>query len=177
MKKELIKISKFLSFILRHNKDKKFGVVLDKNGWADVSDILKAVKTDAATLSQVVITNDKQRFTFNGDGTKIRANQGHSIEIDLNLKPRIPPLILYHGTVEKFLGSIFGKGLIKGERQHVHLSKGTETAYKVGERRGKPVILIVDAKKMYEDGYDFFFSKNKVWLTDHVPPSYIEIKC
>lgn len=124
-------------------------------------------------LEKVVADNDKQRFSFSDDGQKIRANQGHSVQVDLKLEPQTPPDILYHGNVERFLESIRQEGLIPGSRQHVHLSADTKTATAVGSRRGKPIILEIAAAQMHRDGYHFFISQNGVWLTDKVPPEYI----
>ena len=118
-------------------------------------------------------TNDKKRFSFDDTGDLIRANQGHSTPVDLQLQENQPPEVLYHGTVERFLVSIMAEGLRKGKRHHVHLSKDTETAHKVGARRGKPVILEVDAGKMHVEGFKFFLSVNGVWLTDSVPPAFL----
>ena len=172
------RISKFLSLILRH-QPQKIGLTLDKNGWASVADILEKsdLKFTMETLEEVVKNNDKQRFSFNADKTKIRANQGHSLKtIDLELAPQIPPSFLYHGTVPKFLQSIKLEGLKKMNRQHVHLSPDRQTATIVGQRRGVPTILSINTGKMQADGYLFYLSKNGVWLTDHVPPKYIEFK-
>ena len=172
------RISKFLSLILRH-KPQTIQLNLNEQGWADVNELLtkianhrKAITFDQ--LQYVVENNDKQRFTFNEDQTKIRANQGHSIDIQLNLQAQTPPETLYHGTATRFLDSIFEKGLIKGKRQHVHLSSDIETATKVGKRHGKLAILIVQSGKMHEAGLEFYLSKNGVWLTDHIPPEYFE---
>ena len=175
--KDTKRISKFLSLVLRH-KPQTIQLNLDEQGWADVDELLEkwAKHRKAITLDQlqyVVTHNDKQRFTFNDDQTKIRANQGHSIDIQLNLDIQTPPETLYHGTATRFLESIFEKGLIKGSRQHVHLSADIETATKVGKRHGKLAILIVQSGKMHEAGFEFYLSKNKVWLTDHVPSKYV----
>jgi putative RNA 2'-phosphotransferase len=124
-------------------------------------------------LIEIVETNDKKRFSFNDDYTKIRANQGHSIDIDLNLIEDVPPTILYHGTVIKFIDSINKNGLIKGDRHHVHLSADIDTAISVGSRRGKAIVLEIDSFMMYNDGFKFYLSDNGVWLTDHVPAIYI----
>lgn len=124
-------------------------------------------------LVECVETNDKQRFAIDVTGELIRANQGHSIEVDLRLEEREPPVTLYHGTVERFLPSILQEGLVRGKRHHVHLSKNLETARKVGSRRGKPAILKVDAGRMHREGHRFLLSANGVWLTDAVPPSYL----
>ena len=161
--KNTVKLSKFLSLVLRH-KPQTIGITLDKNGWTDVKILLQKMndygkKIDIQTLKEVVANNNKKRFAFNEKGDKIRANQGHSISIDLGYTPQTPPYILYHGTVERFLGSIFTTGLEKRKRHHVHLSANLETALNVGKRRGKPIILLVDAKTMHEDGFPFFFLK------------------
>ena len=176
--KEIKHISKFLSLILRH-KPEKIGLTLDKNGWAVVTDILEKsnLKFTMETLEEVVETNDKQRFSFNADKTKIRANQGHSLKtIDLEFAPQIPPSFLYHGTVPKFLQSIKLDGLKRMNRQHVHLSADRQTASIVGKRRGVPEILSIRSGQMQADGFPFYLSKNGVWLTDHVPPKYIDFK-
>ncbi|WP_397364656.1 RNA 2'-phosphotransferase [Olleya sp. R77988] len=173
--------SKFLSLILRHNPG-KIGLDLDKNGWANVDDLLnksqkKHRHITMEILELVVETNDKNRFAFNADKTKIRANQGHSLKtIDLQLKPVTPPAFLYHGTVAKFMEAIQKEGLKKQNRQHVHLSVDTETAIKVGSRRGKPIILSIRALDMYKEGFPFYLSENKVWLTDAVPSAFIDFK-
>jgi putative RNA 2'-phosphotransferase len=124
-------------------------------------------------LEAVVSANDKKRFSFNSSGTMIRANQGHSIQVELNLQEQVPPDLLYHGTVEKFLPVIQTEGLKKMGRQHVHLSVDETTAVKVGSRRGKPVVLVIHSKSMHEAGFSFFLSENGVWLTEAVPPDYI----
>ncbi|TPN88929.1 RNA 2'-phosphotransferase [Aquimarina algicola] len=173
-------ISKFLSLILRHDPD-KIGLQLDQNGWADVSELLAKAqqqipKLDINLLKEVVENNDKKRFAFNEDVTKIRANQGHSIHINLGYQPKQPPEFLYHGTVSKFMDAIREKGLLKMSRHHVHLSEERETATKVGARRGKPIILTIRSGEMFRNEIDFFQSENGVWLTDHVLPQYIEFK-
>ena len=165
-------LSKFLSLVLRH-KPETIDLKLDEYGWADVEKLLSKMheaqkQIDLALLKEIVATNDKQRFTFNSDYSKIRANQGHSIEIDLDLKPIQPPSTLYHGTSDKSIDSILQTGLEKRNRQHVHLSSDLETASKVGQRHGKLILLQVESGKMYEDGHLFYQSKNGVWLTDAV---------
>lgn len=172
------KISKFLSLILRHSPE-TINLKIDENGWANVDELLlksnqHGTKIDFDLLDEVVETSDKKRFSFNEDLTKIRANQGHSIDVDLNLKEEIPLDFLYHGTVEKFIAEIKKEGLKKMSRHHIHLSSDIETAVKVGSRRGKPKILKINALKMYNDGFKFYLSENKVWLTDNVPSEYIE---
>jgi putative RNA 2'-phosphotransferase len=170
-------ISKFLSLILRHSPE-TIDLSLDSNGWADVEELLlkSATHTTPFTreeLEEIVVTNDKQRFIFNEEHTQIRANQGHSIQVELNLQSQTPPEFLYHGTVEKFLSLIRSEGLKKINRHHVHLSKDKETAEKVGNRRGKAIILTISSGIMYKEGFAFYLSENGVWLTDNVPVDYI----
>lgn len=173
-------VSKFLSLVLRHSPE-KIGLKLDENGWADVEELIlkcsqKGNKLDAVLLDYVVENNDKKRFAFNEDKTKIRASQGHSISVELNLNETEPSEYLYHGTVGKFMENIQKEGLKKMSRQHVHLSKDRETAIKVGSRRGVPKILTVRSGAMHRDGFKFYLSENNVWLTDEVPAKYIEFK-
>ncbi|MHA7058089.1 RNA 2'-phosphotransferase [Aquimarina sp. M1] len=180
MKTKTKQISKFLSLILRHNPD-KIGLKLDENGWADVEELIRKTNThrnqlDIYILKEVVATNDKKRFAFNKDQTKIRANQGHSIQVDLKYTAIQPPEFLYHGTVGKFREEIKKKGLLKMSRHHVHLSEERETATKVGSRRGVPVILTVRSGEMFRKGIEFYRSDNGVWLTETVAPEYIEFK-
>ena len=170
-------ISKLMSYALRHHPD-SLGIQLNENGWTDVEILIKKVRKKHAgfnfeKLIEVVESNDKQRFGFNDDKTKIRANQGHSVNIELELKTSTPPHTLYHGTVSKFISSIKEKGLIKGSRQHVHLSENLDTATQVAQRRGKAIILKVNTYKMMQDGYTFYLSENNVWLIDSVPAEYI----
>jgi putative RNA 2'-phosphotransferase len=169
--------SKFLSLVLRH-KPETIGLVLDENGWAGVQELMeksaqKNVLFSMPELEEIVATNDKKRFAFNEDKTMIRASQGHSIGVELELVQETAPDILYHGTVEKFMESIWEKGLQKMSRHHVHLSDNADTARQVGSRRGKPVLLIIQAGVMQADGYAFYKSANGVWLTGQVPPQYI----
>ncbi|WP_316827705.1 RNA 2'-phosphotransferase [Pedobacter miscanthi] len=171
-------ISKLLSYILRHSPE-TIKLKLDENGWADVNELIAKfdlydLTLDFDLLKYVVENNDKKRFAFNEDKTKIRASQGHSIAIELNLNETEPLEYLYHGTVEKFLSDIKTQGLQKMSRQHVHLSADKETANKVGGRRGKPVILTINSGAMHKAGYKFYLSANNVWLTDVVPAEYIE---
>lgn len=170
-------VSKFMSLVLRH-QPQEIGLNLDENGWADVIELIqksakKGVKFSMEHLEIVVETNDKKRFAFNEDKTRIRANQGHSIEIDLALKPIAPPEFLYHGTAEKSLDAIFEHGVQKMSRRHVHLSQDKETAIKVGSRHGKPVILTILSELMYQYGNLFYQSDNGVWLTDFIAVKYI----
>ena len=172
-----VKISKTLSYWLRHKPDAA-GLALDAAGWADMDAVLAALHSqrlpgDIDTLMAVVEFNDKQRFELSPDLTRIRARQGHSIEIDLALTPLAPPPQLYHGTVERFLPAIMAEGLKKMRRHHVHLSPDIETAQRVGARRGSPIVLAIDAKTMAANGALFYRSSNGVWLTDHVPPAHL----
>lgn len=174
---ETKRISKFLSLILRHQPE-TIGLKLDENGWADVEELReraakKKVYFSLEELDEVVETNNKKRFAFNEDKTKIRASQGHSVNIDLALEALQPPDFLYHGTAEANISSILEKGIEKRSRQHVHLSADKETATKVGMRHGKPIILTIRTGKMYEDGIAFYLSANGVWLTEFVDPKYI----
>lgn len=171
------RIGKFLSLVLRHDPA-KIGIELDENGWVNVNELIEKCKKhryhfSVADLIEIVETNDKKRYSFNEKRNKIRANQGHSIDIDLALSPVEPPEFLYHGTATRFLSSIMEEGIVKGSRQHVHLSKDKETATKVGSRHGKPVILTIMSGKMYQDGILFYQSDNGVWLTDYVNVKYI----
>jgi putative RNA 2'-phosphotransferase len=176
--KQINSTSKFLSLILRH-KPETVGIELDENGWADVTELIHGIRESGKTVSMeelafVVKTNDKQRFTFSEDRNRIRANQGHSIDVNLELPELTPPENLYHGTATRNLDSIKKLGLIKKQRHHVHLSEDKAVAYAVGQRYGKPVVLIIRALDMQQLGYKFYRSNNGVWLTDSVPVSYIE---
>ncbi|HPY39338.1 MAG TPA: RNA 2'-phosphotransferase [Thiolinea sp.] len=178
--KEKTSKGKFLSLILRHQPE-TIGLTLDESGWAAVDDLLAKLAAhkkplSRAELEELVSTNDKQRYSFNADQTKIRANQGHSLQtIDLGLEPLEPPAVLYHGTASRFVEAILQTGLRAQSRQHVHLSKDTATATKVGARHGKPIILVVDAQTMQKDGFPFYCSENNVWLTEKVPAKYLKI--
>jgi putative RNA 2'-phosphotransferase len=179
MQNRFVKISKFLSLVLRHQPD-RIGLKLDSAGWISVEELLDACRSHGLTLTigeleAVVADNDKQRFSFSEDGLRIRANQGHSVSIELGYQSVTPPEILYHGTVERFLKSILANGLSKGKRHHVHLSANIEIAQSVGSRRGPPIILKVMSGRMHRDGYPFYCSQNGVWLTDKVPPEYLEV--
>ena len=179
MEQQLKHISKFMSLVLRH-KPEEIGLHLDENGWANVQELIdkintKGIKADAGMINTIVDTNDKKRFAFNDDKTMIRASQGHSIDVELNLSVVAPPDILYHGTTEKFMESILKEGLKKQQRQHVHLSQHKETAVAVGSRHGKPVVLAIDTKAMVSKGFAFYLSDNNVWLVDSVPLEYITV--
>ena len=178
MKPNHKKISKFLSLILRH-KPETIGLDLDKNGWAETQVLLEKLAPkkqgiDLETLEEIVANNDKKRFAFNADKTKIRASQGHSIDVKLGYTAVEPPEMLFHGTATRFLESIQKQGLLKGNRHQVHLSQNKNTATKVGSRHGKVVVLRVKAAEMHKAGFEFFVSENQVWLTDFVPVEYLE---
>jgi len=173
----LIKVSKFMSLVLRH-KPEKIGITLDENGWADTTLLISGLRRNGYNVSldylkEVVANNDKQRFKFNDDYSKIRANQGHSVIVDVELKEVQPPNILYHGTATVFWKSIKSEGLTTRNRLHVHLSADKETAVNVGKRHGKPIVLIINATQMYKDGFTFYLSENGVWLVNAVSPKYI----
>ena len=176
MKMNLTSTSKFVSLILRH-KPEVIGIHLDEHGWADIEELIAGIsKTrefNRTMLEEIVRTDNKQRFIFNENKTKIRANQGHSIPVDVDLPEAVPPDRLWHGTGEKYVASIDQQGLISKSRLYVHLSSDAATATKVGSRHGKPVLYIVKTKEMYDDGYKFFLSKNGVWLTKEVPVKYL----
>lgn len=175
--KQITRISKFLSLVLRH-KPETIGITLDQNGWTSIDELIAksinyGVHFDRPILNRIVDTNAKKRFAFDETLQKIRASQGHSIAVELGYRSQEPPAILFHGTAEKSVDSISKNGLEKQSRQHVHLSSDFETAIKVGQRHGKPVVLKVLAGEMYSDGFEFFLSENGVWLTESVPVKYI----
>ena len=176
--KQRTRTSKFLSLVLRH-EPQRIGLDLDPSGWVEVEALLTACRhhgmpIERADLDEVVATNEKKRFAFSDDGRRIRASQGHSIEVSLGYTPQSPPSQLFHGTATRFLDSIRKDGLNKRERHHVHLSADADTAQKVGQRHGKPAILIVLAEAMHSRGHAFFLSENGVWLTENVPVEFIE---
>ena len=170
--------SKFISLILRH-KPEVIGITLDEHGWADVDKLIAGIsKTrpiDMAILEQIVAEDEKQRYSFNEDHTLIRANQGHSIPVDVELEEKEPPEYLYHGTGEKYVASIDEQGLIPKSRLYVHLSSDVDTARRVGQRHGKPVVYIVKSGEMYRDGIKFYRSVNGVWLVKEVPRRYLAL--
>lgn len=173
------KLSRYISLILRH-KPETIGITLDRNGWADVEKLIDGIKKsgyyiDKDILETIVRQDEKQRYSFNEKHTRIKANQGHSINVDLGLEERKPPEILYHGTATKSIESIMKEGITRQTRQYVHLSTDCETALKVGRRHGKPVILEVNSEAMFNDGCRFYLSDNGVWLTDTVPVKYIKV--
>lgn len=178
-KSELIAMSKFLSLVLRH-EPQKIGLQLDDAGWVVTQELLRCLAaagrpTTLELLTQVVETSDKQRFAFSTDGARIRANQGHSVEVDLGLTPTTPPERLFHGTASRFLDAILREGLTRRARHHVHLTASLDIASAVGQRYGQLVMLSIDAKRMHADGHFFYCSENGVWLTDAVPPTYLTV--
>lgn len=170
------KISKYMSMILRHRPG-VIGIQLDEHGWADVNELIEGIakkkKFNREILEVIVRTDSKHRYSFNEDKTKIRANQGHSISVDLELEPLEPPEILWHGTAEKYVASIEKTGLRPGNRMYVHLSSDMQTAEKVGSRHGKPIVYQVKSGEMYRKGFRFYRSVNGVWLTIMVPVEYL----
>lgn len=180
--RRLERLSKFISMILRH-KPEVIGITLDEHGWADVNELIKGinetgeeVEFSKAILEKIVKTDKKQRYSFSQDKTLIRANQGHSIPVDVELEKKEPPKVLYHGTGIKSVKAIQEQGLLPMERLYVHLSTDVETATNVGKRHGTPVIFKVNAEQMQKDSYDFFQSVNGVWLTKEVPAKYLELE-
>jgi putative RNA 2'-phosphotransferase len=176
---QIKKKSKWLSKHLRHSPE-RIGLELEDGGWVDVEKLLAAAKKfhmemSRAQLEEVVAENDKQRFSFSPDGQRIRANQGHSVEVDLGLESQTPPAVLFHGTGSQNREILLAQGLLKMRRHHVHLSTDLETAQKVGARHGKPLVFRVDTAQMHADGFEFFVSDNGVWLCDEVPPRYLSI--
>lgn len=176
--RELVTISKFMAYVLRHNPG-AIGLTLDASGWADVEELIACANArgrglSRAVVEEIVARNDKKRFVLSDDGRRIRAAQGHSVKVDLQLDPREPPEILFHGTHERALGSIRAAGLRPGSRTHVHLSPDIETAEKVGARRGKPIVLRIRALDMWKAGHTFYRAENGVWLTAAVPAEFVE---
>ncbi len=171
------KISKFLSLVLRHQPD-TIGIELDDAGWTSIDNLLEAMrhsgrKTSREVLDEIVLTNDKQRFSISDDGSRIRAKQGHSVDVDLGYEPASPPEILLHGTPINAVATIRQEGLKKMKRHHVHLHADSTIAQTVGARRGAPVVLRIRSRDMANEGYLFYVTANEVWLTDHVPPQFI----
>ena len=177
-RKDEIHLGKFLSKVLRHTPE-LIGIKLDEQGWTDVDELLAKMHTFGKSVSredlqQIVANNNKKRYAFNEDQSRIRASQGHSVEVELGYSPTKPPEFLYHGTAQRFISSILQLGLQKQKRHHVHLSADTETASKVGIRHGKLVMLTIRSAEMYQAGFEFFLSKNGVWLTEVVPAEFID---
>lgn len=174
---QITSASKFLSLVLRHEPSAAH-VTLDSAGWVEVGDLLHGCAKAGRELTRdelehVVVTNVKKRFEFSADGTRIRASQGHSVEVELEYAPQEPPELLYHGTATRFLDSIRAQGLLKMERHHVHLSAETRVTMEVGARHGKPALLTILAGRMHLEGHVFYRSTNGVWLVEHVPTHFI----
>lgn len=177
MDKELIKASKYISKLLRHDNE---DLEMDKNGWVKVSDLIKKLNITKTQLDEIVETNDKKRFAYGSNETKIRASQGHSLKVDVELKETQPPVSLFHGTSSKVIDIIMEEGMKPMTRQYIHLSKDEDTAINVGDRHTKSisattVLVSIDSEKMFEDGYKFYLSENGVWLTTFIPSKYISI--
>ena len=177
--KETTRYSKFLSLVLRHQPE-LIGITLDEQGWTNVATLLTKAQAHGQKLSfeqlaYIIETSPKQRFSFNDDHTRIRASQGHSVDVELGYTPVAPPEVLYHGTATRHQEAILHGVLLKMNRHHVHLSADTDTAHTVGARHGRPVIFQVDAARMHRDGYLFYQSANGVWLTEAVPAAYLEL--
>ena len=173
MMMNITRISKYMCLILRHRPD-AIGITLDEHGWANVDELLNGLEINMSELEFIVKTDDKQRYSFNDDKTLIRANQGHSIPVDVELEEVEPPEYLWHGTGEKYVANINKEGLISKSRLYVHLSSDLETATTVGKRHGFPIIYRVAAQDMFKDGFKFYLSKNGVWLTKNVPINYLK---
>lgn len=174
---ECINLSKFLAYVLRHNPNAA-GISLDEHGWADVDELIKGINAtgkaiDRNTLGQIVREDSKDRYSFNGDMSKIRANQGHSVNVKVEMTERTPPALLYHGTAKRFLQSIKEQGILRRSRRYVHLSEDINTAFATGSRHGDPVVLAIDAKKMAAEGYKFYLSANGVWQSGDIPWEYV----
>lgn len=182
-KDKITKIGKTLSYVLRH-KPQSIGITLESNGWVDLNVLLKNIQTkiecSIEEIKEVVATCDKQRFKISDDGKKIKANQGHSTDVKIEFEKIVPPFKLYHGTAPRFISAIFKEGLKKMNRHHVHLyaeenlKKAIDTGSRY-EKGAKPVVLVIEAKQMHNEGYKFFKSDNNVYLTELVPPKYIKI--
>lgn len=168
----IIEKGKELSYLLRHDREAYDNGLIDCNGWRCVSELIGLGFTQDE-LNEIVETNNKKRFEYNADKSKLRARQGHSIPVDVGLKETMPPDVLYHGTATRFIDSIKEKGLISGSRLYVHLSADEGTAVNVGSRHGKPYVITVDCKQMVKDGFKFYLSNNGVWLTNNVPVEYL----
>ena len=176
---DLNNISKYMSLILRHKPD-VIGIELDEHGWANVNDLISGIEKDNhgfnfELLEEIVRSDSKQRYSFNDDKSLIRANQGHSINVDVELKEKEPPEYLYHGTGEKYVKFINQDGLIPKSRLYVHLSKDIKTAENVGKRHGKEIIYRINSGRMYRNGYKFYLSENGIWLTKEAPVKYLEM--
>lgn len=179
MQSRLVRVSKFLSLVLRHQPE-RIGIELDEAGWVPVSELIEACRAHGFRITReeletVLRENDKRRFALSEDGERIRASQGHSVRVELGYAPLVPPALLYHGTAAHLVASIKERGLVRARRHHVHLSADAATAAKVGARRGKPLVIEVESGRMHADGYEFYLSDNGVWLTEYVPPKYLSL--
>lgn len=172
---ELISKGKYLSFILRHGREEYEQGLIDSHGWMSIDDLASMKGYTRELIEEIVNTNNKARYEYNEDKTKIRARQGHSIPVDIELKEVTPPDILFHGTADRFLDSIFEQGIKAQSRLYVHLSQDKNVALSVGKRHGNPVILKVDSARMRNDGIKFYLSNNGVWLTEFVDKKYISV--
>jgi len=173
-KKEITFKGKHLAFLLRHDKEAFDNRIIDNEGWREISELISKQGYTKELLDEIVETNNKKRYEYNNDKTKIRARQGHSINVDVNLIESEPPETLYHGTSNDVVELIKNDGIKKGRRLYVHLSKDKETAINVGSRHGTPYIFTIDSKKMYNDGVKFYISRNGVWMTEFIDPKYIK---
>lgn len=178
--KQKTQASKFIALVLRHDPGAA-GLRLDTQGWADIEHLLNGMSKKGYRISHndlfdIVELDGKGRYSISEDQRRIRANQGHSIQVDLGLAEKLPPDVLYHGTAMRFAEAIWTDGIKKMSRQHVHLSSDVETAQTVGGRHGSPLVIIIDAKKMYNNGVKFYQSENGVWLTDYVAPTYFKVE-
>ena len=169
---ELVSKGKYLSWLLRHDKESFEKGLIDENGWREIDELIVDHQYTKKLINDIVETNNKSRYEYNEDKTKIRARQGHSIPVDVELEETIPLRYLYHGTCTRFIDQILKEGLVPKTRLYVHLSKDEATAVDVGKRHGKPVIIQIDSQAMYNDGYKFYISNNGVWLTKEVPSKY-----
>jgi len=172
------RLSKFVSFVLRHRPE-RVGIVLDRQGWVSIDALLVQCQAHGKNISrsmldEIIKTSSKQRFAVSEDGLRVRASHGHSVDVDLGYAAAVPPDVLFHGTIPANIVAIRAQGLVRMQRRYVHLSPDANTAATVGQRRGTPVILRVSAGSMHHDGYTFYLSTNGVWLTEKVPPAYIE---
>ncbi|EMQ1359338.1 RNA 2'-phosphotransferase [Clostridioides difficile] len=173
------KLSIFISLILRH-KPETIGIKLDDYGYADVNELIEKINNTGRNinieiLEQIVKEDNKQRYSFNEDRSKIRANQGYSINVNVELRELEPPRFLYHGTATRFLDNIKKEGIISKSRLYIHLSNDIDTAVQVGKRHGIPIVLKINAGKMYENDYKFYLSENNIWLCEYIPFKYVEI--
>ncbi|MFB5652563.1 RNA 2'-phosphotransferase [Leptospira wolffii] len=179
MNDELTKISKHISYVLRHNPD-SIGLKLDSHGWADVKELISksedhGIYCSIETIHRILVQSKKSRFELSSNGKRIKAKHGHSIQVEIGLLPNFPPSILYHGTTLKNIESIKENGILRMSRVYVHLSTNPIEARKIGERHGKPLVFAIKAQEMHRNGYEFYISDNNIWLTKVVPKEFISI--